>query len=107
VLEFDGIHLTALSGYSFVRHLFDASLQALSYRRMALDLRVKSDHDVLLSQGSRLSVLEQHFSSFRAQQDLEFARQQEANDWLENQSNESFFVISGLPVPPTKMTGGN
>jgi len=106
VLESDGVHLTALSGYRFVRHLFDASLEALSYSRLALDLKVRTDHQVLVSQGSRLSTLEQQFDSYRQQQDLEFARQQEHNDWLENQSNENFFVISGLPNPPSKMTGG-
>jgi len=107
VLESDGIHLTALSGYKFVRHLFDASLEVLSYRRLPLDLKLKSDHALLVSQGSRLSVLEQQFGAFRTQHDLEFAKQQEHNDWLENRANENFFVISGLPNPPAKMTGGN
>jgi len=71
-----------------------------------LDQRVRSDHDILMSQGSRLAVLEQQFGAYRSSQDLVFARQQEFNDFLENQSNEAFFVVSGLPLPPPKLTGG-
>jgi len=105
-LETDGVHLTALSGYHFVRHLFDASLSVLSYHRLSLDLRVKVDHQESTVQGSRLSVLEQQFESFRSQHDLDFARQQELNDWFENQANENFFVVTGLAQPPNKLTGG-
>jgi len=105
-LESDGVHLTALSGYHFIWHLFDSAFSVLSYRKLALDLRVQVDHDASVSQGSRLAVLEQQFSSFKAQHDLDFARQQELNDWSENQANENFFVVTGLPLPPSKMSGG-
>jgi len=107
VLESDGIHLTALSGYSFIRHLFDSSLSVISYHRLSLDLRLKVDHETSALQDSRISVLEQQFVAFRNQSDLEFARQQELNDWWENQANENFFVVTGLPNPPGKMSGGN
>ena len=98
--------MTALSGYSFIRHLFDSSLSVLSYHRLSLDLRLKVDHEVSALQDSRISVLEQQFMAFRSQSDLEFARQQEVNDWMENQANENFFVVTGLPIPPGKMSGG-
>jgi len=80
------VHLTALSGYGFIRHLFDSSLSVLSYHRLSLDLRLKVDHESSVLQESRISVLEQQFTAFRAQNDLEFARQQELNDYMENQS---------------------
>jgi hypothetical protein len=44
--------------------------------------------------------------AFRSQKDVEVAVQSEFNDWMENKANEVFFVISGLPSPPAKMTGG-
>jgi len=65
----------------------------LSYHRLPLDQRVRVDHESSVLQESRLSVLEQQFMAFRAQNDLEFARQQEHNDWMENQANENLMLI--------------
>jgi len=106
VLESDGVHLTALSGYNFIHFLFDQSLSILAYHRKSTDLKLSDDHEQLTLQGSRLTVLEQQFSAFRSQKDTEFAAQQETNDWHENLANEHFFVISGLPPPVGKMNGG-
>jgi len=69
-------------------------------------MRLATDHQEVLIQGTRLALLEQQFASFRSQKDLEFAIQQEHNDWMENLANESFFVISGLPPAPGKLSGG-
>jgi len=106
VLETDGVHLSALSGYQFVHFLFDSAFSAVTYAKSSLDQKVEADHQDLLIQGSRLALLEQQFASYRSQKDLEFAVQQEHNDWLTNIANESFFVISGLPPAPGKLTGG-
>ena len=55
---------------------------------------------------SRLSVLEQHFASHRNQTELDFAIQQELNDWNENRATENFLVLTGLPPAPQKLSGG-
>ena len=55
---------------------------------------------------SRLSALEQQFVAFRNRADLDFAIQQEANDWNENLATERFFVLTGLPAAPPKLSGG-
>ena len=100
------MHLTVLSGYHFVHHLFDAAIAAIKYCNKSLDEKVHESNLRGSVVESRVSVLEQQFSSFRAQSDLDFAIQQELNDWNENQSAEHFFVISGLSAAPPKLTGG-
>ena len=100
------MHLTALSGYNFVHFLFDSSISTLQYSRKSLELKQSEDHVQLGLHGSRLTVLEQQFAAFKSQKELEYAVQQEANDWNENMANESFFVITGLPPPVGKLTGG-
>jgi len=100
------VHLTALSGYNFVHFLFDSTISTLQYSQKSIDLRQFEDHEQLSTQGSRLTVLEQQFAAFRSQKEMEFAVQQELNDWNENMANESFFVITGLPPPVGKLTGG-
>jgi hypothetical protein len=106
VLESDGIHLTAVSGYQFVHHLFDASFKMIEYAGKSTNQKVIDDHAVLATHDSRIGILENQFSAFRDQRDLDFAIQQELNDWAENEINQNFFVITGLATPPAKMSGG-
>ena len=63
-------------------------------------------HDHNAAVDSRISVLEHQFSSFRSQNELEFAIQQELNDWNENKAMEHFMVLTGLSPAPQKLTGG-
>jgi hypothetical protein len=95
-----------LSGYQYIHHLFDSAISTIKYLNKPIESKVSEDHGVLVSHEGRLAVLEQHFASFRAEKDLEYAIQQEINDWNENEANRSFFVLSGLPLPPGKMSGG-
>jgi hypothetical protein len=90
-----------------VHHLFDASLEVIKYLNKPSDKKISSLSTLVSSHDSRLGALEAQFSIYRAQQDLSFAIQQEINDWHENDANQNFFVVSGLPNPPSKMTGGN
>ena len=106
-LEKDGIHLTSLSGYYYVHHLFDASLAILDSLAKTVEERVDdtSKNSVVLD--SRISVLEHQFSSFQSQNDLDFAIQQELNDWNENRAMERYIVVTGLAQAPQKMSGGS
>ena len=63
-----------------------------------------SRHGAVLD--SRVSVLEHQLASIRSQSDLEFAIQQELNDWNENLAMEKFIVLTGLPPAPQKLSGG-
>ena len=101
------MHLTALSGYHFVHHLFDSAFALIRFQNKTTDEKVDQvfSHGTLVD--SRLSVLEQQFTSFRAKSDLEFAIQQELNDWQENQSSEKFLVLTGLAPAPAKLSGGD
>jgi uncharacterized membrane-anchored protein len=82
-------------------------MSTIAYLNKPTNAQLAIDHEALVSTESRLAVLEQQYASFRDQKDLEFAVQQEFNDWMENQANENFFIVSGLPPPPSKMTGGS
>ena len=101
------MHLTALSGYKFVHHLFDSSLSVLRFLSKPIEDKaddLRQDQTVV---ESRVSVLEQQFSTFRSQSHLDFAVQQELNDWHENLASERFFVLTGLPPAPNKLSGGS
>jgi hypothetical protein len=98
--------LSALSGYQYVHHLFTATVEIISYRSMATAQQVQSNRSLMTATESRVSLLEHQFDAFRGQKDLEFAVQSELNCWQENRTNETFFVITGLPSPPSQMSGG-
>jgi hypothetical protein len=68
--------------------------------------QTEANRSLITSNESRISVLEHQFVAFRAQKDLEAAIQAEVNCWQENIANEAFFVISGLPAPQAKLSGG-
>ena len=105
-LESDGTHLTALSGHHFIHHVFDAAISAVGYLNMSSsDQAIESRQSSAFIE-SRLTVLESQFSTFKSRNDLEFAIQQELNDWQENQASEKFFVITGVPPAPAKLSGG-
>ena len=101
------MHLTALSGYHFVHHMFDAAISVIKYLSQSIEEKANLSRQGQAMVESRLSVLESRFTSFQTKNDIEFATQQELNDWQENQSTEKFFVISGLPPAPTKLSGGS
>ena len=78
----------------------------IKYLSSSSDEKVESTHQVGTVLGSRLSSLEHQFSAFRNQSDLDFATQQELNDWNENRATERFFVLTGLAPAPAKLSGG-
>ena len=98
--------MTSLSGYQFVHHLFDATLSLVHFMSKPKEEKIDESARNSAVLDSRLSVLEHHFASFRSQNEIEFAIQQELNDWNENKANEHFLVLSGLPPAPPKLTGG-
>ena len=100
------MHLTALSGHHFVHHLFDASIAIVKFFAKSADEKAQESREHSAAVSSRLSVLESQFSTFVSRADLEFATQQELNDWQENQSFERFFIITGVAAAPAKLSGG-
>ena len=89
-----------------MHHLFDASISLIKFLNLTANEKAKeSTHQQAIVE-SRLSVLESQFSAFRSRNDLEFAIQQEMNDWQENQTMERFFVITGVTPAPAKLSGG-
>ena len=89
-----------------MHHLFDASLSVVGQLSLSTDERLNESVRQGVVLGSRLSTLEHQFASFRGQSDLDFAIQHELNDWNENRASERFFVITGLPAAPAKLSGG-
>ena len=63
-LESDGIHLTALSGYQYVRHLFDSALALISHYAMPIADQVSEGFRNGTMLSSRVSLLEQQFKSY-------------------------------------------
>ena len=106
MLESDGVHLTALSGFHFVHHLFNSALCAIKSLTLPTEQKVLDAQLTGTVVSSRLSALEQQFVAFKSRSDLEFAIQQESNDWNENLATERFFVLTGLPAAPQKLSGG-
>ena len=89
-----------------MHHLFDTALSIISHHSKSTEQKVDETYRVGSVVMSRVSVLEHQFASLRSTLDLDFAIQQEANDWHENESNERFFVLTGLPPAPAKLSGG-
>ena len=106
VLEADGVHLTALSGHHFVHHLFDTSIAVIKFVSKSEAEKAAETREVSVAIDSRLCVLESQFTAFQSCSDLEYASQQEMNDWQENLATEKFFIISGLAPAPAKLSGG-
>ena len=101
------MHLTASSGCNFVHHLFDAAISTVKFLNKPVDDRVNDVQRSSAVVETRVGILEQQFASFQKRNHFEFAAQQELNDWHENQANERFFVVTGLPVAPSKLSGGD
>ena len=101
------MHLTVLSGYHYIHHLFNASLALVESMSKSVEERCVETTKNGAVLDSRISVLEHQFSTYRAQGDLDFAIQQELNDWNENRAMEKFVVITGLAPAPQKKSGGS
>ena len=95
-----------MSGFHFIHHIFDESLALIRFHSKSDVDKLEQVHDHGLVVESRVSVLEQQFMSFKSKSDLDFAIQQELNDWQENQTYERYFVLTGLPAAPNKLSGG-
>ena len=92
--------MTALSGFHFVHHQFNSSLTVIKGLSQPVEQKVLDAQLTGTVVSSSLSVLEQQFLAFKTCADLEFAIQQEANDWNENLITERFFVLTGLSAAP-------
>ena len=99
--------MTATSGRNYVHHLFTATLSLIESMSKPSVVRAEelAQNEVVID--TRVSVLEHQFTSFVAQNDLDFAIQQELNDWNENRAMERFVVLTGLAPAPQKMSGGS
>ena len=100
------MHLTALSGHHFVHHLFDAAISIIKFHQKSVDEKAVEARELSAACDARLSVLETQFATFKSDSGIEFARQQELNDWQENLASEKFFIITGLPPAPARLSGG-
>ena len=89
-----------------MHHIFDASIAVIKHLDKTIEEKVEDGYLHQAVVDSRLSALESQFIAYRTKSELEFAIQQEINDWHENQCNEKFFVMTGVPPAPTKLTGG-
>ena len=75
--------------------MFDSALSLISHYAKSTEDQVDESFRNGSVLSSRVSLLEQQFEAFRSTTDLEFAIQQEVNDWHENESYERFHVLTG------------
>ena len=101
----DGIHLTAFSGLEFLLHLFDSS-EAL------LDRFNQQPEEVLIQQVESHRVLEDRVLALELDHrrlnkvvEDKIAIDAELADFRENERNEDCFILEGVPLIPSDITG--
>ena len=101
----DGIHLTPYSGLEFLLHLFEGAddlLEGLALAPEAVQSRASESTRVL---EDRVMALEQDHRRLNKVVENKIAIDSEIADYRDNEANQDWFVIAGMPQIPAEIVG--
>ena len=101
----DGAFLSPVSGLHYVIHLFDQTESALKTIVSAPEVQFARVQESCRHYSDRLAYLEHRHDLQDARFDQKAAADAEAADWVENRSEEDWFMIQGHPRLPEANSG--
>lgn len=101
----DGVHLTPISGFEFILHLFDGSQHVLESQEATIEEVTSLNSEANRVLEDRVVALEQDHRRLHRVVDHKIAIDAELSDFAKNERFEEWFVLEGTDRIPDEVVG--